>query len=393
MASLRFEFPGMGDVESYYLYWIKRMEIFGIVGAYKQVGGFDQYPPLAVFTAFLIKQILNVTYLIAWKLAGSMSLLFTALICHQITKSKWISQLPIFFLGVPTILYGYADIHVAPFLLFSLSLLIKERYFLSGILFAVSCLFKWQPMIMFAAIVLYMLFKKRYRKTIEFSLGAAAIALITVIVYGWYNPAKSIWLSSLNHYFSAWGPNLNWIVTWILSIYFPEKLSGLGIWGGGPGSGGSFASLKGDPKKGLFLITKGIFYFAYLIQILLYIFKTSATELNVLRLAAASSLVYWQFSTGVHANHIFFLMPLAILLCWKKNEYIMPFTIIFLLVNLNLIRALGYDGIGSGNWPDIIFGINPSLILSFLAVASSFYLIGVLFRDSFYEEDKKKVHS
>ena len=154
-----------------------------------------------------------------------------------------------------------------------------------------------------------------------------------------------------------------------------------------------FASLKGDPKKGLFLIAKGIFYFAYLIQILLYIFKTSATELNVLRLAAASSLVYWQFSTGVHANHIFFLMPLAILLCWKKNEYLMPFTIIFLLVNLNLIRVLGYDGIGSGSWPDIIFGINPSLVLSFLAVASSFYLIGVLFRDSFYEEDKKKVHS
>ena len=71
----------------------------------------------------------------------------------------------------------------------------------------------------------------------------------------------------------------------------------------------------------------------------------------------------------------------------------MPFTIIFLLVNLNLIRVLGYDGIGFGSWPDIIFGINPSLVLSFLAVASSFYLIGVLFRDSFYEEDKKKVHS
>jgi len=382
MLSLIFEMPGMSDVEPYYLTWMKEMESFGIVGAYKQEGGFDQYPPLVAISAHAFRQIFDISYLLAWKLGGSLSLLSTTLICHQITKTKWLSQAPIFFMGIPTIFYGYADIQLAPFLFISLSLILKEKYFYSGISFALSCLFKWQPIILFPAIVIYMFLKKLKKQSILFSLGAASVAVLVVVTYGWYNPAKSLWLSSLNHYFSAWGPNLYWIVTGLLSTYFPQSLPGLGIWGGGPGPDGYFSSLKGDPKQGLFIFAKIAFYFVYLLQISLYILKTSVTEINILRLATASALVYWQFSTGVHANHIFFLMPLAIVLSWKVKRYWMPFSMLFILVNLNLYRVLGYDGVGSGAWPDEISGINISILLSLAAVALTFYLISILLRDS-----------
>lgn len=372
----------MGDVGPYYLNWIKEMEDLGVIKAYKQEGGFDQYPPLVVLNSFIIKQAFNISYITSWKISGAFSILFSSYFVYLTTKSKLLGSVPILALGIPTLWLGYADIHFVPALLLSLFLLSRERFFPAGILFAISCLFKWQPIIFFPAVVLFMIAKRRHRDALEFSFGAGLIALLTVFAYGWYNPAKSIWLSSLNHYFSAWGPNLYWIVTWILSTRFPTHLANLGIWGGGPGSGGTYGSLKGNPKQGLFLIAKSVFATLYLTQVTLYARKVTFSTLNAIRLGAAVSLIYWQFSPGVHANHIFFLLPTSIILCWKERKYIKYFGGVFFIVNLNLIRVLGIDGTGKGRIMEHILGLDTSLLFSAISFGLAVHIILLLFRDA-----------
>jgi len=369
----------MSDVAPYYLKWLEKMDNLGPISAYKQPGGFDQYPPLAVSGAFLIRVISGAPYLLCWKIAGAMALVAVTEIIFRQTKSTKYSLISIAVLGIPTLWWGYADVYTVPWILASLFLFLNSRYFYSGLFFAIGCLFKWQPIILLPGIFFYILANKRFKLLSSFIFGGASIGFLMTLIYGWYNPMKSIWLSSLNHYFSAWGPNFYWIVTWILSTKLPSTLVGLGIWGGGSAPDGSFGSLRGNPKTGLFVIAKILFYGFYSTVTFFFAQKTQYSSLNVVRIASIAALIYWQLSTGVHANHIFFFFPLSLILIWKSANYFFPIMLLFGLVNLNIYARLGINGQGLFGISSTIYQAYLSLFLSVISVGLGIYLMVSLF--------------
>jgi hypothetical protein len=380
-VSLANQFSGMGDVAPYYLKWIDEMRALGPIEAFRQPGGFDQYPPLSVFGAFLIHTIFGLSQIASWKISGAISLVVASEITYYFTNSKKLAAIPVGILGIPTLWWGYADVHVAPFLLASLYLFLRSRFALSGFFFALSCLFKWQPIIFLPAIFLFMLTKRELGILARLSVGPLVVAASVVLVYGWYNPLKSIWLSALNHYFSAWGPNLYWIVSWVLSIKFPDSLNNLGIWGGGPSPDGSFSSLRGDPKTGIFLIAKIVFYVGLLAYVITFSWKSRYSKLNVLRIAVASGIIYWQLSPGVHTNHLFLLVPVSLVLFSYSRMILVHFICIYGLILSSLFIRLGLNGTGLGVEAFTSSTANVAVWLSFLSVLLSGSLLIYLFRE------------
>lgn len=382
VVSIKFNNPGMGDVDSYYLQWIREMQSLGTINAYKQDGGFDQYPPGVVLLANLVHQISNQSLLNSWKIAGTINLAFLAIVIYYFTKSRTLSAFSFLAMSYPTLGGGYADIHFMPWLTISLFLLVKERFFFAGLMFGFSCFFKWQPIIYLPALILYFLFKRNFSALKRFIAAGGIIVLSLISIYGWYNPAKSIWLSLLNHYFSAWGPNLYWILTWLLSTYFTNHLADLGIWGGGPGLDGSFSSLKGDPKSGMFALFKTLFSVLYLVNAYLYVKNKKYLSINLIRLLVSTAIIYWQFSTGVHANHILILLPPMIVLCYLEKRYLPWLICIFFVILTNLNIFVGIDGIGNLSLPRYLFSLDVSIFISALAFCTSLLFIYYLGRDA-----------
>src|SRR5206468_2264083 len=197
------------------------------------------------------------------------------------------------------------------------------------VLFAVSCLTKWQPLIIAPFVCLYVLGNAKERaaagtsqlkpQILPFALAAGIVALPLFLVFGW-KIFDSLHRALTWHLFlSGNALNLSWLQTWALHLINPEKYGALN-------NGEIEIFLTDDPA--VVWPEKFLFYLSYLCIFICFLGQKKTFE-RLIVYSILGYLAYFIFNTGVHENHLFlvcclawilaFLQPLQLLRCINLN--------------------------------------------------------------------------
>jgi hypothetical protein len=367
--------PGTPDVGAW-LSWTNNALTHGLRVGYATNN--DVYPPLASVILYCSNQFFsrfNVTNFIAIKLSILFFLWLSTFFCWLWTEDLKIVLVLYFSLLLNSVALGYIDIYFAPSLIVALWMLKERRFVFFSLFYAIACLTKWQPLIIGPFIGVYImsisnLWKGRlssiYWIVSQILLPAGSVVALTLATFG----AGPIWqafqLALSDEYLSGDALNLNWIVTYFLHLSSP----------------GEFGSLKNGLANyivlvhdlgAITLIPRILFFATYLVLLLVFI-RGEQTFENLLRHSILGLLSYYIFNIGVHENHLFLGVILAIILFWSQQSFRSTAVLIIVISNLNLFLFYGVDG--KLHFERAFLGIDMSLPLAFFNVICFLFLFG-----------------
>jgi hypothetical protein len=357
--------PGAEDVR-YWLTWMQEVDNKGIVPAYKAITLLD-YPPLIFLIFFGVAKLAALFHLemfFCLKLSLLAFLLSTALIFFTWTKNLGLAALVQLALLLNSLALVYVDIYFAPTLLLSLWALKARKLGWFTLLFSITCLIKWQPIIV-APFILLQLAEPRLRNiptgqpterhpttqpterhpTTQLTeqhptrllLGRVVLPLLVIVGLVWFIFGVEFWMAFRraisDPVLSGKALNFNWVLTHLLQMVYPDAFGRL--------VEGRATIIQSDLR--ILLIPKLLFYPVYALVLYAFLRQTKTFE-NLLLYALAGYLAYFTFNTGVHQNHLFLALLLAALLAWLKRQHL--FAICTLVANLNLFVFYGLDGKG-----------------------------------------------
>ena len=368
--------PGTTDVDIWRA-WTNNAIARGPVEGY--AANQADYPPLAtaiLFGANWLFGRLGAPVFLSIKLAILAFLLLSVLLFWLWTRSLGAVLILYFGLVLNSTALGYIDIFFAPGLILSLWMLQRRRWGLFSLFYALTCLTKWQPLIIAPFIGLYCFGArgrqgwKEIRRLLPGLLipgGAAALAL--VLAFG----PQPVWLAlkaSLSHpYLSGNALNLNWIITHFLHVFRPNEFGGLQ-------NGLAGYILTSDPR--ITAIPRLLFLGAYLLALAVFTRREKHFE-NLLVFSIAGFLGYFTFNTGVHENHLFLVTILAAVLLWLNPARRAAAIGLILAANINLFLFYGVDG--ALHFPRLFLGLDLALPLAAFNVLFFTYFIFAAVRD------------
>src|SRR5690349_20714209 len=141
--------PGMEDVGAW-LDWTRSVDNFGIVEGYRAQRW--DYPPLTYVTLYAVAKLshlFGIDLFSGLKLSLFFGLFLTVFAFWLWTRNLLLSALLQLALLLNSTALGYLDIYFAPTLIFSLWAIKERKLWLFTILFSITCLIKWQPLIIF----------------------------------------------------------------------------------------------------------------------------------------------------------------------------------------------------------------------------------------------------
>jgi hypothetical protein len=391
--------PGMEDVGAW-LDWMRSVDQFGVVEGYRAQRW--DYPPLTyviLFGVVRLAQLFNLTPFLALKLSLLVFIGLTLLSFWLWTKNLALTALLQLTLLLNSVALGYLDLYFAPTLIFSLLALKNRRPFLFTLLFCITCLIKWQPLIISPFLLIYLLDIKLiffigagsphsgsrfgqnwarrprpYNVMMYFiesakSGGLIGLALkdvlqlvvlpflvIVVVLFSVWGlePLRALHLATLDPLLSGNALNFNWILTHLLHLFYPGNFGGL--------TAGQAGYIEGMPSASLAVIPKILFFGAYGLVFLNFL-KRPRTFDSLLYSAFTGYFAYFLFNTGVHENHLFLALILVALLYSDNRKYFADFGLIAVMFNFNLLLFYGLDGKGLP-FNRAVLGIDLALLLS-----------------------------
>lgn len=354
--------PGTIDVS----YWLSRMDNFrdyGLIIGFQRDGA--DYPPISNLILAVVEtasSLLKIDRFIMLKISLLIFLLTSALIFYIFTRDILISLLLHLSLILSSVGFGYLDIYFAPFLLLSLFFLYSKKYLLFSLFFSLSCLIKYQPVIIAPFILLYILNSElmagQRKNTIKdiflkIFLPPVIIALSLHLIFG-----RAFILSfgrALSHFdLSAQALNLNWILQYFLKSILKINDEFINI----------------HTYKYL-IFPRYIFFILYTV-IFIYSFSVKKKFEDMLRYCLLGYFTYFMFNTGLQENHLFITCILAAFLAYINKNYIYSFIIWSMMSNINLFVFYGISG--SLPFSRLIFGIDLSIFIAFLYFIFYIYL-------------------
>lgn len=325
-----FPSPGTGDV-GLYEQIIAGFRRHGLAHFYTCItdncpGHWANYPPLyllvfyltqqiggTIFTTFILeKSVVAIFYAATILLLGYFALIFRP---KNITTIDWVlrgiflSLTGISFI-INSISLGYIDSFVYPFIILSLILLSRHKYFLSGIFFACGFLMKWIPILM---LPLYILHTHRLGKKslILFVMGVAVPVYITgVFAWGWnFLPVyiHGLLNAGSDPYFVA-APTIPWLWTMVFPLLIKGLPDNLLI---------HLNTLTTTPTISFVYFEFKLIFLCYYFWILYQLYKFSPTEQTMRPLLWGAVYIYIGYfflATGVHENHLMMGVLCALLL-------------------------------------------------------------------------------
>ncbi len=258
----------------------------------------------------------------------------------------------------------YIDIYFVPTLILSLWAIKERNMKLFTIFYSISCLIKWQPIIIAPFILLYILniqkiaeWKKIDFKGITFNVLSPLIIIVIITFSLFGMPFLRSFASAVTEpYLSGNALNFGWIMTYLLHVFFSDKF---GYLIAGEAHYIMTMSLK------LMLIPKLLFFVSYVTAFLAFFKKEKSFE-NLIHYSLIGFLAYFIFNTGVHENHLFISTILAVILCFLNREHLMTSVFIVIMSNLNLFIFYGIDG--KGLTFSRVVGVDMTLLFSLLNV-------------------------
>lgn len=354
--------PGTGNMDTW-VRWIDEANNLGLIKDYSV--NHDTYPPLTLVILFgvgKLSQWLNIWIYTAIKATIAAFLLLTTLVTLWATKDLLLSLLLMAGLLINSVALGHLDIFFAPTLVLALWALKEKRLVLFTIAFCLSFLTKWQPLILGPFIALYIFGIDRLRdwKRIDLRailkkilLPAAAILAVTSFIFGLKPMLAAFTSASDHHYLSGNTLNLNWIITHFLHVFNPAQY--------GPLVNGQADLILGPPAS-VKLVPRLVFFVVFALTLVVF-FKREKTYANLLWFSLLGYWAYITFNTGVHENHWFVAIILAVLLYWVEKKHLYTTLTMLLIGNVNLLVFNGLDG-SDNQFSRVFSGVDMALVIA-----------------------------
>lgn len=263
---------------------------------------------------------------------------------------------------------GLADVNIytIPTLIASIILLYKRKYFLSGILLGITISIKWQPVILIPLFGLTLFNLRQMRlslsRLLKFIAGFIPIPLIVwslVVVQPGGVEAFNRSFDYLKNgapMLSGQALNLNWVVTYLIHIFQPEKdvslshLSGLN---------------RQIPTSVAPIIFQGyLFYFATFIIILIYWFFKKKNITNFLGASLMIFFSHFMLNKSSYEKHLFYVVIFSLLLYLIRPTKLNRWSLILfdIMTIMNLTFFYGFTGPKEIN--RLIFGFDITVLFS-----------------------------
>ena len=340
--------PGTGDV-GIQLEWNQNVDAKGIIDGFKANNDsiYPPYPPLnAVMFYYLgrLSRLSGVDAVTGFKFSCFAFLILSTAIFYWWTRNGLLAVVFELSLVLSSTAHGYTDIHMTPALLLSFWALQKKQWVPFTLFFAVSCLIKWQPLIIAPVILIYILDIQRLRdwRSVDYKgiglrlvLPSVAVFILVLSIFG---TALLTALGKAMHHdwFSCNALNFNWIITYFLKVFRPSTFGEL--------SNGLLKWIRtGDLR--IVLGAKLLFFSSYLLTLWLF-FRRPKTFTNLLLFSLLAYLSYFMFNTGVHENHLYLAVLFSALLAAYSKRFMSDFIFWSIAANANLYFFYGTDGLG-----------------------------------------------
>jgi hypothetical protein len=355
--------PGTEDVNQYWMRWIEGVLKYGLIEGYRLNAG--DYPPGSSVILLLVARIAatcSIDVFLSFKISLVVALLCSTLCYWSWTLDATLAGLLAFSLLLNGVALGYLDTYFAPTLILSLWALQRKKTGLFSLLFSVSCLIKWQPLIIAPFLLLQATSLSKGHGNDWRAIGgvwlrliapALGVILLAVVTFG-YQPIAASLHDALNHRFlSGNALNFNWLVTYLLRALHPEEYGAI--------VNGIVYSIDIDSSAGWVRAIKLVFILFYL-GALWRFFKMRPSFGGVIECSLAGYLSYFIFNIGVHENHLFLATILAAIAAALARDKRLRAILIIALSNLNLITFYGLTGTAFPYSP--VVGIDVSLIFA-----------------------------
>ena len=216
---------------------------------------------------------------------------------------------------------------------------------------------KWHPLILAPFLVVYAL-KLRPRALREALVPAGAILLGVICVFGSFLVFGSLGNAVDRPYLSANALNFPWVMTHALRAASPESFGGL--------AGGAAGYIETRSWR-IALLPRALFAAAYAAALAAAWRKAASFE-GLIEGSLVGCWAYFIFNFGVHENHLFVVMLLAVARLGLDMRG-MPLTAFLLLMgNVNLFLFYGVSGSGLG-FSRVLAGVDGALALSIVNTA------------------------
>jgi hypothetical protein len=359
--------PGTSDV----LYFIQQVKLMGGDGPFlgyrritidlPELG--QAYPPLSLLAMWLslhIGSAAGLSDVVSYKLVLALFSVCSPLLLLIIDKSaNWATIL--FLIGSPFgLLLGYYDVVYLPFLMFALRQAMDDRWKLAGANLMIASLIKWQPVILGPLFLVGLIRSSGAPKQfIGLVVPAVFIAACVLAAFG----LPPIWEAFLrvtrNGFVSGQGFNVGWLLSYLL------QATGSGGYRLAP-DGSVIAIYTTDLHTGvasLKLILRAIFFAILTASLVIYILGP-ADRGSFIACAFVCSLAQFTWNTGVHENHLFVPVIIALVGCGIG----IPPIYLTVTAGLGTFNMLAFYGFGQGFNSTRVFIIDGTVLLSVCSV-------------------------
>jgi hypothetical protein len=364
--------PGTGDV-SIWRNWIDQMSAFGLVGGFVHSG--TDYPPLSLIileTVSRCADAFGITVFLALKWSLFLFLITTAASFYWFSRDLILTAALEFSLILNSVALGYLDIYFAPFLIAAFFCLQRGHFTIGVLLFATSCLIKWQPLLIAPFVCIYVLTAagegvsgrdKAYKRVVPFVIAAVVVVLPLVMMFGTGAIINSLQRAMSRHNFiSGYALNFGWLHTWALHLWAPEKYGSL--------QNGAIDLIQ--TRDALLMLPEKILFYLSYAAILIVFALQKKTFRQLIVYSILGYLSYFLFNTGVHENHLFPIACLAWVLVFIDSSQLVRAINLSIAANINLFLFAGVFGQGVRC---VIAGVDITL---WFALANISLFVGLL---------------
>ena len=365
-ALLLLRSPGTGDVSSFFIGWINAVLTQGPADGYRLID--SNYPPLiavVLWLAGMLGSAFPLSVFLRFKLSLVAALLVTTICFWRWTSDARLTGLLAVSLVINGVALGYLDTFFAPTLILSLWALQQRRIALFSALFAITSLIKWQPLVILPYLLLHAVsipsgpasrplwLVKRWGAVVA---PALAVIVLTLASFGVEPIRASVTQGAGRNYLSGTAQNVNWILTYHLTVSDPERYDAVGD--------GITRIVEVDridpgwPWVRVVVLAFVAFYLAALWRL----FKSRASFAAAIECSLVGYLSYFMLNIGVHENYLFLATVLAVAAAALAPETTTRAVLIVGMSTLNLLTVYGITGAPLGFAP--IVGIDVSVIFS-----------------------------